>query len=1122
MRADSWRVGIQGSFWGALALCAVLGAGGCTKSTFGKVGVDGGSGTLDGGKNDVRASDGSGTADAQQTNVCSPGTVSKSKGKAESCSCDDECQTGFCVDGLCCTSACGQTCKACNLPSSLGDCAFVPSGVKPNDPLVCAASTPATCGQDGTCDGQGGCRLYVNGTECKAGTCDGDSVTGILSCDGNGKCSEGSTLPCPPYTCDPATNRCALACTTNAQCAAGQQCVAASCGTKATGQPCPTGAAECTSGFCADGVCCNVACSGPCVSCNQTGSVGLCSFIPAGQSDPVCNASDVTTCGDTGLCDGLGSCTLYPENSPCGSSSCSGTVENTPRTCDGQGACRDAQLVDCSPFLCTNGACTQTCTSDAYCDVGHQCVSQTLNGVTSGTCGQKSPGQPCADATECESGQCVDQVCCDTACAGPCRSCSLASSPGHCSNVATGAPDPRNTCKDLGAASCSTNGVCDGNGACQTYPVGTVCAPQTCVAGLHTPASTCNGSGQCAAPQSSPCNPYVCNGATCYGNCTSSNIQCASGDVCTGASCGLKPNGAICGAGTECKSGFCAQGVCCNSACTAACMACNLNATNGICTAVADNAPDPQKICVATQSNTCGTTGNCVKGNCAYWGGNCKPAACAGTSAVTPASTCDGKGACVTPSNQPCGTFQCSSGACKTTCTPATQTQDCVSPNSCVVPTSGVPTCGPKGNGATCAASDECQSGFCTEGVCCENACSSAASGGLCKTCKATGTIAAGNCHDVPLGGSDPNSGCVKKADCTDDGTCDGNGACHPQTIGTVCGQESCTGTTHTLPATCDGKGTCQPGATPSCGNYVCSSTSPNCLTGCTTNNDCSSTSGTTCVLGQCGSTLGNGSTCVLPTDCTSGFCSPEGVCCNEQCGGGCQSCVTPNRGTCTPIGVGKPPLTTTPVTCPASGSGKCGNTGNCDGAGACQQASSCNDGNACTSKDTCTGGTCAGTPYSCTPDQCHQGGTCNGDGTCSFTTKTDGTACNDGNACTKNDVCTGGICSGSSYSCAAPDQCHQAGTCNGDGTCSFANKTDGTACNDGNACTKNDVCTGGVCGGTSYTCAAPDQCHQVGTCNGDGTCSFANKTNGTACNDGNACTKNDVCTGGVCGGTSY
>ena len=43
---------------------------------------------------------------------------------------------------------------------------------------------------------------------------------------------------------------------------------------------------ECGSGFCTDGVCCNVACRGPCVSCSQVGLAGTCWPVDAGTSDP--------------------------------------------------------------------------------------------------------------------------------------------------------------------------------------------------------------------------------------------------------------------------------------------------------------------------------------------------------------------------------------------------------------------------------------------------------------------------------------------------------------------------------------------------------------------------------------------------------------------------------------------------------------------------------------------------------------------------------------------------------------------------------------------------------------------------------------------------------------------
>src|SRR5437667_11035695 len=114
---------------------------------------------------------------------------------------------------------------------------------------------------------------------------------------------------------------------------------------------------------------------------------------------------------------------------------------------------------------------------------------------------------------------------------------------------------------------------------------------------------------------------------------------------------------------------------------------------------------------------------------------------------------------------------------------------------------------------------------------------------------------------------------------------------------------------------------------------------------------------------------------------------------------------------------------------------------------------------------------------------------TCDPVAGCQYTSVANGTACDDGDACTQTDTCQGGTCGGTAFTCAAPDQCHQAGTCNGDGTCSYATKSDGTPCDDGNACTKDDVCTASTCGGTAITFTAPDQCHQAGTCNGDGTC---------------------------------
>ena len=112
--------------------------------------------------------------------------------------------------------------------------------------------------------------------------------------------------------------------------------------------------------------------------------------------------------------------------------------------------------------------------------------------------------------------------------------------------VAADNVDPRGVCQDKGAASCGTNGKCDGTGSCATYAKGTVCASETCASGVYTAASTCNTTGQCVAPDSRPCAPFVCNGSQCFNVCATSD-QRKSPNTCNAMnSCGLKGPGAVC------------------------------------------------------------------------------------------------------------------------------------------------------------------------------------------------------------------------------------------------------------------------------------------------------------------------------------------------------------------------------------------------------------------------------------------------------------------------------------------------------------------------------------------------------------------------------------------------
>jgi len=1130
-----WLCGKLGAFRGvimALSCVAVL-AGACSKSPAKNTpdtGVGGGD-TRPANGGDANGS----VADHPADTACSTTAAPKSRGAAEACSCDSDCRTGFCADGVCCDTACTDTCKECNLPSSLGVCSLVPFGVQPSHPSQCPAEKALTCGRDGTCDGAGACRKYQSGTTvCKPGACFGDSITGALTCDGNGSCSQSATTPCYPYTCDPTTNKCAGECTTNSQCAAGQSCVAQSCGKKLNGAFAKS-AVECLSGYEANGVCCNVACAGSCVSCNLPGSIGRCKPVDFGLPDPgaACAKNDPSTCGTTGVCNGSGACAIYPANTPCVPAACSGGVlSENAQTCDGKGTCQAANLVDCSPYLCSNGACNGSCTSDNDCKSGTACVVTQVRGITTGLCsGKKANGQTCADPTECNSNQCVDGYCCESSCQGACRSCGLPGSLGQCVNAAAGAPDPRSTCSNQGKTSCGTNGMCDGTGACQKYPVGYVCGQDTCVQGAHTPPATCNASGQCVAPRPQNCGPYVCNGQVCYNACTSDSSQCASPNVCdtSKGSCGLKPLGAECGTGSECVSGNCAQGVCCNSTCTSACMACNLAASAGLCNPVADGSPDPQGVCKSTPTASCGNTGACKGGECAFvaQGVNCKVALCATNSEETPPSTCDGAGACVTPLALSCGNFSCGPTTCKSSCV---SNADCVVPYTCINNT-----CGLKPNGTACTGSAECVSGHCTEGICCESACSDDPATGLCRSCKVPGAIA-GSCLPVASGTADPKGRCVASpagaSFCSNDGTCNGSGACSPRPASAGCIGASCQAGLFTSQTYCDGKGSCRTPAAPiACAPYTCNDPPTSCRGSCTiatSTTDCSA--GEACVGGHCGTKLSPGDTCADTSQCSgSNVCAAEGVCCNTTCSSGCQTC-TLNPGVCTDIGIGQSPRDSS---CTAVASGKCGYTGKCDGSGVCQLQTNCNDGNACTQTDVCNSSNqCIGnSPKTCSPsDQCHVAGTCNtSSGACSNPAAPNGTTCNDVNACTQSDTCQSGICTGgNTVVCSASDQCHVAGTCNtGTGACSNPAKSNGTPCDDNNANTVSDVCTGGVCAGVDHcigvTCTASDQCHTAGTCDhATGACSNPAKANGTPCDDNNANTVSDVCTGGVCAGVDH
>ncbi|MBK7582039.1 MAG: hypothetical protein IPI67_17760 [Myxococcales bacterium] len=141
-------------------------------------------------------------------------------------------------------------------------------------------------------------------------------------------------------------------------------------------------AVECESGLCADGVCCNSACTGLCLAC---GSNGQCGNAPAGSADPGCVVDPTKPCGLTGKCGGGGSCAVAAKDTVCGAASCTSGSSSTPK-CDGSGLC-DPNPKPCLPYSCGPTACllscagAQDCASGYYCDASDsQCKLQSGGG----------------------------------------------------------------------------------------------------------------------------------------------------------------------------------------------------------------------------------------------------------------------------------------------------------------------------------------------------------------------------------------------------------------------------------------------------------------------------------------------------------------------------------------------------------------------------------------------------------------------------------------------------------------------------------------------------------------------------------------------------------------------
>ncbi|MEO1171896.1 MAG: hypothetical protein AAFX94_07565, partial [Myxococcota bacterium] len=534
--------------------------------------------------------------------------------------------------------------------------------------------------------------------------------------------------------------------------------------------------------------------------------------------------------------------------------------------------------------------CPSNCAGDADCDQpSHFCNASNDCQLRAGD------GATCSSDSECSSGFCTDNVCCNVRCNGECNACDVLSKTGsagtedgECGAVLAGT-DPEDECgvyfctggPNAASALCDTN--CDSNddGQCK---VGTYCDassdPNTCEAplssgacegdrdcasGFCTDGMCCNErcDGDCEQCTSGSCTPYaagtdpegdcgdyVCAaGGACHVNCaTNDDGKCAMDRFCDA---GLDPDqcvplgaaGDACEANTDCQVGLtcAAEGVCCDLGCSGECESClgaNTSAgagNDGACLPVSQGL-DPKAVC--DTGYVCDGLG---RGDCA--------SECAADTGMCDASVA----VCAAG-------FYCNDTGSMGACEP-------------LIADGGAPE-------PLCVGqlSESCENVAYTEGgasICCESACS-----GECESCFAAETGASDGACEPASAGEDPKSACTTgyvcdgsavdcPESCTDDGDCAGTHYCN----GGVCDLLEVTGTFCDRDAMC-GTGVCADGF---CCDSACDLACESCAAADTGGTDGVCAASTSTGVDTDGDPVSPSPTCGGPIGCGMGPCSCDG-----------------------------------------------------------------------------------------------------------------------------------------------------------------------------------------------------------------------------------------------------
>lgn len=522
------------------------------------------------------------------------------------CTSGTDCASGLCLSGLC-ADPCGSesdcpagfTCANSSVPLSSGTSVTLDVCVPEAQPCLANANCTGTevCVVD-----RSGASVDLNcAAPVGAGALD-DACTADADCASNLCLSNVCTLPCErptdcasdgSFQCDASAvtlgnggaasiNVCkprpSDVCLSDAQCSGGQRCVATRsvtdvefhCGTGAAGGE--TGATCASDNECAQRLCINNICAGPCQGDGDCAAADFsCQLTPVSVGNTTDNAQlcvPPVTCTQNDDCKTNEVCYIHATaqgaNLFCRAKNVGGG--NLGQVCSNTQECsnnycldtrfRDVCAIPCvdsadctrSGYVCqpvdVNGDAVKMCTPAApvACASDEDCATQTdcavlettAGGALETVCvpatGGDSTGVACTTDTDCAS-----LLCLDGACAAPCDDSTQCAGNQLCNNVSVtkgAATTTLNVCQTFPQKTCDETSDClDGVRVCSDIRANanniyeSFCAlPNTAAAGLM--------GATCASPNE--CRENICLSAskTCSVVCNSDD-DCAAGMGCT-------------------------------------------------------------------------------------------------------------------------------------------------------------------------------------------------------------------------------------------------------------------------------------------------------------------------------------------------------------------------------------------------------------------------------------------------------------------------------------------------------------------------------------------------------------------------------------------------------------